>query len=152
MPALTRHRSVIHHAERYTQAQRDHALKLFAQTQNFSDTSKQTGVPVGTIAYWLEQSARTEHIENPTLLALKFERGANKFLDMAFKVAKKASFGQLMTASAIATDKMLLLRGQPTSITANESLDARAVLTLLRDTLRAEAEAKAKAIDVTPEP
>jgi hypothetical protein len=114
---------------------RAEALKRVEDGQTPSKVARALKIPVGTIYYWLEADQKPESIDAPILLASKFERAAHLFISLALKRAKKASFAHLMTGAGIAVDKMQLLRGQPTSIHEERTIDSRQVLVLLQETI-----------------
>lgn len=109
--------------------------------------AKRTGANVTTIHYWLNAADDAEPLAKTLDLATRFEKAAELFINLAVKKARKAPFNHLTTAAGIAVDKMQLLRGEPTSITAN--VERQELTVTLRSALSELADG---AIDVTPEP
>ena len=106
-----------------------------ANAGNVLQTSRETGIHHATIRYWQENSHRFSEIQKRKQedLATRYEHLAHITLDNWEAKVPDASLAQLATASAIATDKMLLLRGQPTSIV--ETVDRTEISVVLESIL-----------------
>lgn len=105
----------------YSQQERSQALALYDTVGNLEKTSQTLGIPLSTLAGWVNHPDQYSELRNSRSidLAQKFENAANQYIDLAQRKAKKAAFQHLMNGAAIAIDKMQLLRGQPTSITSD---------------------------------
>lgn len=90
---------------------------------NVDRTAGETGIAHQTIRYWLTNAAKYSQIQSQKVvdLADQCEADARYYFALARDKAPDAPYNHLMTGAAIATDKMQLLRGQPTSITADLS-------------------------------
>lgn len=90
---------------------------------NISLTSRQTGLPMATLRSWRDRGVHTDvaelQVNKRRDLADVFEEAAYKFVDHAVNTIDRSYGANAMTAAAIATDKMRLLRELPTSITAD---------------------------------
>ena len=106
---------------RYSEQERAGAVALYDQTGNLEKTSQTLGIPLSTLAGWVNSGDYDSELRNQkaVVLAEKFENAAHLYLDLAVKKSKKAPFNHLMTGAAIAIDKSQLLKGLPTSITAS---------------------------------
>lgn len=130
---------------------RAQALELARKGLKAAQIAKQTGANVTTVHYWLNAADDAEPLAKTLDLASRFEKAAELFVSLAVKKARKAPFNHLMTAAGIAVDKMQLLRGEPTSITAN--VDRQELSVTLHSALGELDQADAREpIDVTPEP
>lgn len=105
----------------YTEQERQNAVAVYDNTGNLELASETLGIPKSTLHGWLQDPSYPSdvRIKKAQSLADKFENAAHTFIDLAVKKAKKAPVNHLATAAGIAVDKMQLLRGQPTNITAN---------------------------------
>lgn len=92
---------------------------------NLSGTAKELNIPFQTLDYWIRTADRNSQFQNAVKadlaseceqIAYKVTGIAKETLDDPVKAAK-IPFAALMTGGAVAIDKMLLLRNQPTSIT-----------------------------------
>jgi hypothetical protein len=115
--------------------------------QNINRTARDLSLPVSTVHKWkhnkgLRPGVKTKCIEKKEALSTLFERIARKYLDRAEEDDAIASTRgkDAIIAAATATDKMLLLRGQPTAITQslNKSADIDAATKRLVEAARAE--------------
>ncbi len=112
------------HYQDYTNDSRAETLAILTDCEgNIAECSRRTGVPEQTIRAW--RDARFICTPTPESVETKRRALADLYEDMAYKCleaagaegkAEDASILQLMTASGIATDKMRLLRGEPTGI------------------------------------
>jgi transposase-like protein len=101
---------------------------LTANRGNLSKTARICGVPRKTLAGWAAQKAnelpsgvaKLRHQKKNDLAQL-FETLAERMLSVANRKAQEMSGKDAVIAAAVAVDKMLLLRKQPTSI--NRELD-----------------------------
>jgi transposase-like protein len=128
----------------YSPSERANALALYDNIGNLEQVSHTLGIAKSTLHGWLNDPNNQSNLRTAKgqELAQKFENAANLFLDLAVKKSKKAEFNHLMTGAGIAIDKMQLLRGLPTDISANvEKVELTVVLQ----------NALADVIDVTPD-
>jgi len=99
---------------------------LDANGGNVKRTSRDTGVPCGTIRGWRDHPPNADVVELRerfgTNLAAAFEAMSWKLLERVNAETSEIPTGRLMTDAAIATDKARLLRGLPTEI--SEQRDA----------------------------
>jgi len=147
---------------RYSDQEVAHALAYVEQAPSIKAASEDLNLPIATLHSW--QSGRLQTLPDSALcesakqdLAKRFEGIAHKALDFADGKMEGASFAQLMTGSGIATDKMLLLRGEATSITSQtlteqEAIDrSAAILAKAAETLKkmraAQAQDNANTVD-----
>jgi len=110
----------------YSQEKKAEVLALYdANGANLKRTANETGIDHATIRYWIQHRERFREFQpqQQENLAQRFEFNAHLALDLAQSKASEASYAQLMTGAAIATDKMQLLRAQPTSITQHVNSD-----------------------------
>jgi transposase-like protein len=97
-----------------------------ANNCNLTGTAKELSIPFQTLDYWVRTADRNSHFQSAAKedLATECEKIAYKVTGIAHETldnperAAKIPFAALMTGGAVAIDKMLLLRGQPTQITA----------------------------------
>lgn len=112
-------------------------VRLKANNSNVLRTANELGIPEPTLRMWVRYGIG-RHRE---LYERKSAELASNFEEIAFRVtelaeerlndpekSEKINFTQLMTGGAIATDKSLLLRGQPTSIIASSNNDLSELL------------------------
>lgn len=144
----------IHIRKRYSDREKAEALAIFDACGTLTETARVTGIPTSTLNPWilaqrgvnpdislLRQGKQLDTVD----LAAKFDRIAHLATSHVIsrledpKKANKVQIPHLMTAAGIATDKMQLLRGQPTSIT-EERVSGGAVLALLAGALGFEGE------------
>jgi len=136
--------------EYYSPERKAEVLSLYdANNGNLKRTSLETGIDHSTIRYWVENQERYRELQPKQRLDLaeRFKKNAHLALDLAETKASEASYAQLMTGAAIATDKMQLLNNLPTSITVN--VERVELVGILQSALEA---GLADAIDVSPEP
>lgn len=107
----------------------DRAATLAAldmQGGNLSSTSRETGVPLKTIAEWRDGRApdcvADLRKEKTIALADKLESIAHQCVDLMPDRMPDASLRDLAGAMHLAVDKMRLLRGDPTAITETRQL------------------------------
>lgn len=113
---------------KYSDKEKADALAVLRSNgDNILKTSHETGIPITTLWNW----AREKHGINADIPKLEteskeelssiFERVARKYLAHSeTELAVTSTYGNVaVMAAATATDKMQLLRGQPTEITAN---------------------------------
>ena len=84
--------------------------------------SEETGIARQTIDYWIKQEEQYAQFRQQKQLdlATKYEFNLHRLTDsIASQDLESVPLGQKATAVGILTEKMLLLRGQPTSISAN---------------------------------
>ena len=144
----------------YSDADKARALALYDLCQNLPEASRKSGIATSTLWSWITE--KRDKL-NANVTKLRNEHGqdlAKHFEDIAFEVARvakiklqrrdaqKIPFGQLMEGGAKAVQNMQLLRGQPTSIHEERTIDSRQVLVLLQDSL-SQADPPEK--NVTPE-
>lgn len=117
---------------RYSDAQRATALAaLDANGGDRTHTARQLGIPESTLRSW--DSGRRRDI--PAIAELRAQKKADLATELetvAYQLAaampgkiEGASLQQLATSLGIAIDKVQLLKGQPTSITAAMGLSER---------------------------
>lgn len=128
----------------YSPEERANALALYDNLGNLEQVSNTLGIAKSTLHGWLHDPANISILRTVKgqELAQKFENAANLFLDLAVKKSKKAEFNHLMTGAGIAIDKMQLLRGLPTDISAN--IEKVELTVILQNAL-------ADIVDVTPD-
>lgn len=110
---------------KYSDREKAEALALLeAANGNVTETSRQTGIPDSTIAQWRDGRGINEDVV-PDLkefkkkqLSDKFAAIAHKFLDLAYEKTEEIKSTGWMPGAGIATEKHLLLTGQPTVITS----------------------------------
>jgi hypothetical protein len=121
-----------------------HALAMVkANGGNVLKTSLELGIPRLTLYGWYRQTRRnTPEIEQlqhekAANLAKRFETAAGLYLDHAMDPVSIGVLNGLEAtkAAAINVDKMQLLRGQPTSIVEERTIDSRQVLVLLAESM-----------------
>lgn len=138
---------------KYTKAQRDEALKLYAQ-YGAAETARRTGIKRGTLQGWASRAGITvelqENREQRVVaasqtweliradLANKIGQLAVKSADQLGEVLANASPREAAIILAILVDKAQLLSGGPTART--ESVDKRGQLAELVDELAAQRE------------
>lgn len=152
-PAILRARAAAY--KDYSAERKAEVLALVtAHNGNVAQVSRLTEIPDQTIRGWLEQADRYREVrsEKQSDLAQKLEnnahRLANSIADHDLSIVPLASKA---TALGIMVDKMQLLRGEPTSITAN--VDRQELSVTLHSALGELDQADAREpIDVTPEP
>ena len=92
---------------------------------NLTGTAKELSIPFQTLDYWIRTADRRSQFQMGVkadlaseyeAIAFQTTRIAKETLDDPERAAK-IPFAALMTGGAVATDKMLVLRNQPTSIT-----------------------------------
>ena len=110
-------------SKRYTNQEKAAALAVLkANSGNISRTYRDTGISRRTLKLWSEgQGIDLAEVEKLfpaqcTELADKFEKLAHKSLGLAYETLSEAKPKELTIIAATATDKMNLLRGNPTSI------------------------------------
>jgi transposase-like protein len=106
---------------RYSDEERANALAaLAANGGNFAKTARDLGIPRRTLQDWHKGTIHPEAAENSapkkTALTEQFENLAYQMLEIAFAKAAELDAKAATVAAATAVDKMLLLRGKPTSI------------------------------------
>lgn len=114
---------------RYSDRERDLAVAaVSANHGNVTGTAAQLGIPEPTLRQWVNGRSRPANPVDLSVvkegLARSFERVARRMIKQASRKVKDMSGGQAVLGAAIATDKMLLLRGEATSITEHRD-DAR---------------------------
>ena len=133
--------------EYYSPERKAEVLAMVAANEgNVLKTARETGIRHSLIQYWQANQDRYANLRHQKQLDLasRYERLTHICLDNWESKIDNASLAQLATASAIATDKMLLLRGQPTSIT--EHVERPELVSILREAL----ESQLDVIDVEP--
>lgn len=116
---------------------------------NVAQVARLTQIPHQTIRRWVEASDRYSALqtEKQIDLAQKLENNAHKLANsIADHDLSIVPLASKATALGIMVDKMQLLRGEPTSITAN--VERQELTVTLRSAL---SELTEDAIDVTPE-
>lgn len=138
----------------YSAERKAEVILLIKATNNITQVSRQTGIPRKTLYSWLEQEHRYGEIvtrkQGP--LADKLENIAHLSADLLTdgRLAD-ASVRELLGAIHITVPAMQLLRGEPTSITAN--VDRQELSVTLHSALGELDQAdSSRTIDVTPEP
>ena len=118
--------------------------KIKANGGNVLRTANELGIPRQTLESWLLVSDRFAELQQrkQSELASKYEANLHRLADNISETdLTQVPFGSKATAIGILTDKMLLLRGQPTSISVDLSRQDISI------TLQA---ALAEVIDITP--
>lgn len=110
---------------RYTDEEKAAALVVVDFCDgNVQEASRRLGVPWTTLDGWVKGRVNegvTKVREQKTAdLASRFEEIVIQALDLLPEKLESASAAQLATIAAIGTDKLLLLRNQPTAITAHQ--------------------------------
>jgi crotonobetainyl-CoA:carnitine CoA-transferase CaiB-like acyl-CoA transferase len=128
-----------HSRTKYSDVQRAETLAVLdSNNNNLTRTAEQTKVPFSTIKTW-NDGAIHPHVaklraEKKPELADIFENIARTHLTNAAdenKIDKTSSKDSVLTAG-IAVDKMLLLRGQPTSIVQTQQSRVEHYITITR--------------------
>jgi transposase-like protein len=104
---------------------------LKSNNGNVYGTAKEYDVPESTLVAWVEQEARYRDLRDNKLrdLATKHELNLHRLADSVSEHdLTNVPLVQKATAIGILTDKMLLLRGQPTSIVAALSSELKELL------------------------
>ena len=121
-------------------------VEVQARGGNVEQVANAYGVPRKTLEYWIAteerygEFRRQKHLD----LATKHEANLHRLTDsVADQDLTEVPFIQKVTAIGILTDKMQLLRGQPTSIVQTENITSNNVLSML-------CEALDQPIDITP--
>jgi transposase-like protein len=112
--------------------------QVTAHGGNVAQVARLTDIPHQTIRSWLEQADRYSELQTQkqTDLAQKLENNAHKLADsIAEHDLTIVPLQSKATALGIMVDKMQLLRGQPTSIHEERTIDSRQVLVLLQETI-----------------
>lgn len=137
----------------YSAERKAEVILLIKASGNITQVARDTGIPRQTLYAWLEQEHRYAEIitrkQGP--LADKLENIAHLSADLLTdgRLAS-ASVRELLGAIHITVPAMQLLRGEPTSITAN--VDRQELSVTLHSALgELDAIGESEAIDVTPE-
>ena len=120
-----------------------------ASNGNVFRVAEECQVPIKTLQYWIHQEERYSQFRQQKQedLATKYEANLHRLTDsIADHNLESATLQAKATAVGILTEKMLLLRGQPTSITA--SVDKLDISIILQSALE---EALGNVIDIEPE-
>jgi transposase-like protein len=92
---------------------------------NCNEASRMTGIHEATIRYWRDRNIHNDvvefHAEEKQELAERFEELAHLYISQAVTTVEHSKGTQAIVGAATATDKMRLLRGEPTSITADQN-------------------------------
>lgn len=117
---------------RYSDQDRAAGLALLdANGGNLSETSRQSGYPIKTLADWRDGAVADDvaeiRKEKKQELSELFEGIARDILKAAPDKIDDATLKDAMVAAGVAVDKMQLLKGQPTNITQTNAdpADAR---------------------------
>lgn len=107
---------------RYSTEEQASALATLAENDgNIAATSRATGIPPQTLRQWRDAVVSVpspDLVEQQKLTrAARWDEVADAGLDQALEKLPEASARDAAVIAGIATDKALLLRGQPTSIT-----------------------------------
>ncbi len=94
---------------------------------NVTRTARETGIPAATISKWRDGKHINESVTEMCdikkgELKDRFEVIAHSLVDAIPGAIAGANLQQITTSLAIAIDKMLLLKGQPTAITNTSNL------------------------------
>lgn len=134
---------------RYSAERVAEVLAIADTHSTLAETARETGIHYNTLKYWREQALIDSEIRNVKKdeLADVYQQAVQRWLGLSTLKEKTADFRDLVRAAAIATDKMLLLRGEATSITGKVDTEGKRekLLELLAGT-------KSPTIDVEPEP
>jgi len=134
----------------YSDDEKARALALYDLCGTTTEVSRRSGIPDSTISSWIHQQRAKGNKNLPKLRNEYGQSLADQFEEIAYDVArvakekllrrdaKKIPFGQLMEGGSKAVQNMQLLRGQPTSIHEERTIDSRQVLILLQDSLGTE--------------
>lgn len=122
------------HRTRYSDAEQAAALAIVAAHAGSTRVaSEETGIPETTLRHWRNQTRRPAR--NPVLvgaaksaLADDWEECAAEGVRVAMHKLPEASAAQAAVIAGIATEKMLLLRGEPTQITEHQDSELLAAL------------------------
>lgn len=101
-----------------------------ANGKNLKKTARQWELPVATLQHWvyghygIGHGVRKRIPEKRKELHELFEAECRAALEAAQELRDTAPYGTLMTAAAIAAEKMRLLREEPTAINKHEHHDA----------------------------
>ena len=130
----------------YSDEERSVALAaLDAHRGHLENTSKYLGIPESTLVYWRDGGAVNRQTaklraKKKEELSSRIEALAHNLIDVLPGKVDEMSGKDIAVSLGIAVDKMLILRGQPTSITGNVDItdeDRTERLTALFDALRA---------------
>lgn len=112
---------------RYTDEERASILAVLeVNGNNFDLTARQTKVPEQTIRRWTKEAHLNKLVPpKKEELADRLEELAHSLVDAIPGKVTMAPLQQVATTLGIVTEKMLLLRGEPTSIEHHSSEDAR---------------------------
>lgn len=111
---------------KYSDREKAETLALLdAANGNLTKVAEETGIPDSTISSWRDGRGINEDVV-PDLrefkkrqLSDKFALIAHKFLNLAYEKTEDIKSNSWMPGAGIATEKHLLLSGQPTSIVQN---------------------------------
>jgi transposase-like protein len=110
---------------KYADEERSAILEILAVNGgDVSVTSEQTGVPERTLFHWKNEAAKVGSGKKAAL-ADRMEELAHILIDAIPAKVTGAHLNHIAVTLGIVTEKMLLLRGEPTSIEHHSSEDAR---------------------------
>lgn len=137
----------------YSDDQKARALALYDLCGSLTETSRKSGIPDATLSCWI-RGQRDRGNKNTEKLRNQYGQDlASQFEEIAHDVARVAKtklqrrdasripFGQLMEGGSKAVQNMQLLRGQPTSIHEEISINSHQVLVILQESLGTEPKA-----------
>lgn len=136
----------------YSAERKAEVLLLIKATGNVMQVSRDTGIPRQTLYNWLEQEERYSQMlaQKQGPLADKLENIAHLSADLLTDGRlESASIRELLGAIHIAVPAMQLLRGEPTSITANIDRQELSV-TLYSALCELDEGAQGQPLDITP--
>jgi transposase-like protein len=112
----------------YSDSQRAKALATLDLNEgNLAKTSRDMDIPYTTLLDWRDGKHNEEVTElrdrEKQDLASRFEQLAHLYISRATDTVEHAKGTQAIVGAATATDKMRLLREQPTSITAQQNIE-----------------------------
>jgi transposase-like protein len=118
---------------RYSDQEQADALAALAENGGeVSATSRATGIPEATLRHWRDGDCRPispELVEQrKSVRAAAYDDFADKALAVAMDKVDELDAKAAIIASAVATDKALLLRGQATSIVQHQDTERTARL------------------------
>lgn len=114
----------------YSEDEKAAAIVILKSNEgNCSKTSRETGIPPGTLNRWKHEDGYhpvtlLKQTEQRAEIDQRLERVVHELLDVVPDKYEDANLQQAMTSIAIAVDKMRLLREQATSITDKRQLES----------------------------
>lgn len=114
----------------YPIEQRAQVLAMVAASDSVGAVARDTGIPHQTIRTWIAQQDRYAELRTVKAASLdqRLEQTQSLLLDAIPGKISDATLAQTATAFGIVTDKLQLLRGQPTSINLEVNVEELTVI------------------------